>query len=40
MGLGLFIAKSVIDAHGEEIWVESREKEFTRFYFSLPLVEK
>ncbi|MBR5295854.1 MAG: HAMP domain-containing histidine kinase [Clostridia bacterium] len=40
MGLGLFIAKSVIDAHGEEIWVESREKEFTRFYFSLPLAEK
>ncbi|MBR4288410.1 MAG: HAMP domain-containing histidine kinase, partial [Clostridia bacterium] len=23
MGLGLFIAKSVIDAHGEEIWVKS-----------------
>ncbi len=39
MGLGLFIAKSVIDAHGEEIWVESREKEFTRFFFSLPLTE-
>ncbi len=39
MGLGLFIAKSVIDAHGEEIWVESREREFTRFFFSLPLTE-
>jgi signal transduction histidine kinase len=37
MGLGLFIAKSVIDAHGEEIWVESRVGEFTRFVFSLPL---
>ncbi len=37
MGLGLFIAKSVIDAHSEEIWVESRVGKFTRFVFSLPL---
>lgn len=37
MGLGLFIAKTIINAHGEEIWVESREGDFTQFIFSLPL---
>ena len=40
MGLGLFIAKSIISAHREEIWVESRFGEFTQFFFSLPLLEK
>ncbi len=40
MGLGLFIAKSIIAAHGEEIWVESKVGNFTRFFFSLPLEEK
>jgi len=39
MGLGLFIAKSVIDAHGEEIWVKSAEGRYTEFFFSLPLVK-
>ncbi len=39
MGLGLFIAKSVIDAHGEEIWVKSAEGHYTEFFFSLPLVK-
>ena len=37
MGLGLFIAKSIISAHGEEIWVESRVKDYTELIFSLPL---
>ena len=37
MGLGLFIAKSVISAHGEEIWVESKVGSYTQFVFSLPL---
>lgn len=40
MGLGLFIAKSIISAHGEEIWVESRYGDYTQFFFSLPLVER
>ena len=40
MGLGLFIAKSIISAHGEEIWVESRYGDYTQFFFSLPLAEK
>lgn len=38
MGLGLFIAKTITAAHGEEIWVESKVGEFTAFHFSLPLV--
>ena len=36
MGLGLFIAKSVINAHGEEIWVESKRGSYTQFVFCLP----
>ena len=36
MGLGLFIARSIIQAHGEEIWVESVEGKYAEFFFSLP----
>ncbi len=39
MGLGLFIAKTITAAHGEEIWVESKVGEFTAFHFSLPLID-
>lgn len=39
MGLGLFIAKTITAAHGEEIWVESKVGEFTAFHFSLPLTD-
>ena len=39
MGLGLFIVKSVISAHSEEIWVESRRGSYTRFVFSLPITQ-
>ncbi|MBQ3074528.1 MAG: HAMP domain-containing histidine kinase [Clostridia bacterium] len=39
MGLGLFIAKTITAAHGEEIWVESKVGEFTSFHFSLPLTD-
>ena len=35
VGLGLYICKTIIDAHGEEIHVESRENEGTEFYFTL-----
>ena len=35
-GLGLFIAKTIMDAHHEKIWVESEQGRFCRFSFRLP----
>jgi len=36
-GLGLVIAKQIIDKHGGQIWVESEYGEGSRFSFTLPL---
>jgi PAS domain S-box-containing protein len=36
-GLGLFIAKNIIDAHGGKIWFESEETHGTAFHFTLPI---
>lgn len=36
-GLGLYIVKSIIMAHGEKIWAESKEGEFARFTFTSSL---
>ena len=37
VGLGLFISKTIIEAHGETIWVESEHERNCNFSFTLPL---
>ena len=39
-GLGLYIAKSIIDAHNEEIWVKSKHGEYCEFVFTLKLANE
>jgi len=36
-GLGLFITKNIIEAHGGKIWFYSKEGVGTTFYFTLPI---
>lgn len=40
MGLGLYVSKGIIKAHGGKIWVESRINEGSKFCCSLPLGSK
>lgn len=37
-GLGLYLSKAIIEAHGGRIWVESDGKTGSHFHFSLPRV--
>lgn len=37
VGLGLFISKTIIEAHGETIWAESEHERNCNFSFTLPL---
>ena len=39
LGLGLYIAKSIIDVHGGRIWVESRKGGGSSFQFTLPVTQ-
>ncbi len=36
-GLGLFIAKGIVDAHGGKIWIDSELGEGTTVFFTLPM---
>ncbi|WP_437827526.1 ATP-binding protein [Sorangium sp. So ce1153] len=38
-GLGLYICKGIVEAHGGRIWAQSQPNETTSFHFTLPLPE-
>jgi signal transduction histidine kinase len=38
-GLGLMIAKSLVERHGGKIWLSSEPGQGTTFYFSIPIFD-
>jgi len=39
VGLGMYISRAIIEAHGQKIWVESEEGKWCRFSFTLQSVK-
>lgn len=37
-GLGLVVAKGIVEAHGGEIWIEDNKPKGAKFVFSIPLI--
>ena len=36
LGLGLYISRGIVEAHGGRMWAESTPGETTTFHFALP----